>query len=431
MTMKISRKLLGDVFTLAVLFLSTGAFHSCFVDLSDTKAVAEGSPLIRALWTLFYIVVLLRAIPYRHQFLALIRSNKIIVSLALFSVASTIWSIEPRITLLRSFSLVVTTLIGIDFAIHYSIPRQVRMLCIVLGMVVLLGLVAQVCFPGFIPILDWNAEGAWSGAFSYKNVWARLVVLTTIVFLCHFRYSRFAGPLVILLIVAAVALILAARSMGGLVVLIATLAIIRLFSVLQWRPTILAMTVLAGLAIAIPATHFVLSNPGRVTGLLGRDPTLTGRTDIWPFALHSIARSPFLGHGYDAFWSPSAQDAAQIRSAVHWDTPNAHNGYIDVTLDLGFAGLILYCAGWIFTALKAIKYLKNGAGPDTTWPLAYLVFMVLYQLPESSLVIGNSIFWIVFVATACSVPALRPRHAATVKYRNDGETVIEALATTF
>ncbi len=73
--------------------------------------------------------------------------------------------------------------------------------------------------------------------------------------------------------------------------------------------------------------------------MLGRNPTLTDRTEVWADAL-SLADSPVLGAGFESFW---LGERLKIMWAKWWWQPNqAHNGYVEIYLNLGAAGLFLF-----------------------------------------------------------------------------------------
>jgi exopolysaccharide production protein ExoQ len=71
---------------------------------------------------------------------------------------------------------------------------------------------------------------------------------------------------------------------------------------------------------------------------LGRDPTLTTRTEMWPDLL-SVPINPLLGAGFESFWLGERLDFIWSR----WDfRPNqAHNGYLETYLNLGWVGVAL------------------------------------------------------------------------------------------
>src|ERR1700733_7097677 len=107
--MRISRLLWGDAFTLAVLFLGTGAFQSLVVDNTNPQAGAEGSPLMKVLWAVVYSVVALRVLSQYHRIVPVVRANKLLLFLVLFAILSTIWSEDPALTLRRGVAVLATT----------------------------------------------------------------------------------------------------------------------------------------------------------------------------------------------------------------------------------------------------------------------------------------------------------------------------------
>lgn len=401
--MRISKKFWGDAFTLAALFLASGAFQSLVVDNSNPQAGAEGSPIMKVLWAVVYSVVALRVISQYHRIMRVVRENKLLLSLVLFAILSTVWSEDPALSLRRGVAVIATTALGIDFAVRYPIREQLRLLGAVLGLTVLLSIVAQVLLPGAIPTVDTAADAdAWYGVFNQKNQFARIVVLATLVALTRTRQSRRQNVIVGLSVAAAIALVIAAKSMGGLVILIAIVLLVEVFPALRWKPKTRTALALAGVLLAIPVMYLAAQNIDSLTGMLGRDSTLTGRVKIWPLAFSSIAKSPFLGYGYEAFWY-IAPDAIRINEMVGWDTPHSHNGYIDLTLNLGLLGLGLYLAGCLVAIRRAIGFLRADGARENMWPLAYMSFTLLNQLSESSIFASNTILWVLYVAAACSV----------------------------
>src|SRR5437773_12489899 len=102
------------------------------------------------------------------------------------------------------------------------------------------------------------------------------------------------------------------------------------------KPWRLHFLVVAMLSVSVCAVFL-----GRGTGLvetMGRDPTLTGRTQIWHLVL-SMTTNPLLGTGFESFWlGPRLQ---KIWSIYWWRPNEAHNGYLEVFLNLGWVGAAL------------------------------------------------------------------------------------------
>jgi O-antigen ligase len=159
-----------------------------------------------------------------------------------------------------------------------------------------------------------------------------------------------------------------------------------------------------------------------MAGLLGRDATLTGRTNIWALALESAAERPLLGYGYSAFWNV-ATEANWISSTLHWKIPHAHNGFIDLTLQLGLVGLAIYAITYVIAVRRAMTFAFSDQGQEAMWPLAYLAFVLLYQVTESTIFVGNTILWMVYVSTVCSVGVASP----AVCTLSDSESIFDPV----
>ena len=89
---------------------------------------------------------------------------------------------------------------------------------------------------------------------------------------------------------------------------------------------------------------------GALAGMVGRDPTLTGRTVIWDAVL-SIHTNPLLGTGYESFWLGPRLTKVWLQTGVGIN--EAHNGYLEVYLNLGLIGLFLLVA-FLISSYRAI-----------------------------------------------------------------------------
>jgi O-antigen ligase len=238
---------------------------------------------------------------------------------------------------------------------------------------------------------------------AFKGNFAKIIVLANAAILCRARRSLKDYLLVAVLTLVALALIAAAHSAEALIITVAMLVLFKASGALRWKPRPLTLVTAAVLITVIPASYLVLRNLDSLTAMVGRDATFTGRRTIWPLALSSIAKSPIYGYGYSAFWEASSSQAERIREEVNWAAPHAHNGYIDLTLELGLAGLLLFGGASIIAVRRAIQVVQTDLGHEAMWPLMYLALTFFYQFTESSIVVGNTIFWILFVTVSCAL----------------------------
>jgi O-antigen ligase len=160
--------------------------------------------------------------------------------------------------------------------------------------------------------------------------------------------------------------------------------------------------------LSIPLCYAVLSsvsgfNMNRVSYMLYGDSTFTGRQVIWDFANYEIGRSPLLGWGYQSFWLVGP-DAPSILEAPGWvkNMPNAHNGYYDTMLEMGYVGLALLLS-FIITTLHAIGRMADRDRSRAWLVLSIALFIILYNYLESLWMRGFEFLWVVFVILVAEI----------------------------
>jgi exopolysaccharide production protein ExoQ len=160
--------------------------------------------------------------------------------------------------------------------------------------------------------------------------------------------------------------------------------------------------------LSIPLCYAVVSsvsgfNMNRVSFILYGDPSLTGRTFIWDFAFSEIARRPLLGWGYQSFWLVGS-DAPSVVEAPGWvkGMPNAHNGYYDTMLELGYVGygfLIVF----ILATLHAIGRVADCDRGRAWFALTVVLYVIIHNYLESIWMRGADFLWVVFVLLAIDI----------------------------
>jgi exopolysaccharide production protein ExoQ len=174
--------------------------------------------------------------------------------------------------------------------------------------------------------------------------------------------------------------------------------------------------------LSIPFFYILLSsvsnfNMGRISYILYGDSTLTGRTIIWDFAQYEIGRSALLGWGYQSFWL--VPDSPAIVDAPGWVKmmPNAHNGYYDTMLEMGYVGLALLLA-FIIATLHAIGRVADRDLARALLVLSLVLFIILYNFFESLWMRGFEFLWVVLLIVAAETARYwRPLPLRRVRYR--------------
>jgi O-antigen ligase len=165
--------------------------------------------------------------------------------------------------------------------------------------------------------------------------------------------------------------------------------------------------------------YFVLSTLSvfdlyRLSFWIYGDATLSGRTLIWDFTLWQIAHRPYLGWGYQSFWLVGS-DGPAIVDGRGWvaTMPNSHNGYLDIRLEMGYAGIALLVM-FIFATLHAIGRVAERNYGRAWFLLSVALFVCLHNLLESTWMRGGGMLWLMFLIVAADAARYWQPSASTV-----------------
>lgn len=322
------------------------------------------------------------------------------LALAMLAVASTIWSQFPLYTIRRSLPFALASLFGLYLAVRFPVQRQLRILCVTMFALALGTLVMVLVFPKVGLDMSAGHHADWQGVFTQKNTCGRMMVLATAVLLADWKptWQRMTGCALFLIVL----IMSGSRSAWGV-----ELVVLMLWAALQVAKhidapsrVISALAFICALPAAAAAVYFWR---GPLLALVGRDATLSGRTLIWQQVWIFITQRPWLGWGYEAFWRGARGEAFRVIATVHFMVFHAHNGFLEIWLDLGLAGLVLfllsYARAWrhLWTAIRA------GEIDRALWPVLVFILVLLYDLDENTLLTYNGLFWVLYVAAVANI----------------------------
>jgi O-antigen ligase len=230
-----------------------------------------------------------------------------------------------------------------------------------------------------------------------------MMVLSTIVFLTLVKILPKHRWVTVGGMVLSIALVLLSSSTTSLLILILLLSLFPLIRVLRRDPKRAAAALAIAVLLAIGASYWVTAHFDSALDLLGKDETLTGRTDLWAVAVVMALERPWLGYGYNAFWLGLGGPSAEVWRVVGWVPSHGHNGFLDVWLDLGLLGVAVFLFGFAVYSRRAVALLRKWHSPEALWPAIFLAYLFLSNLTESSLIGENSIFWVLYTATVLNI----------------------------
>ena len=264
-----------------------------------------------------------------------------------------------------------------------------------LGMVILaLGAVATVNLwvVETSPIgLDINGDAI--GIFSHKNENGAMMTVLLTACLASLVWG---GPRFGALLASGLALLLLALSgsrTSWLAALAGTAVVFLLLLRRLTTPAKLAVLLLgcgAGtvLVMVLMATHADVV--GSALALLGKDSTLTGRTVLWDLARRYFAHAPYLGHGFNAFWTEDlTSSAAFVNRVMKEDLASFHNGYIEMAIELGIVGAVLQVVLMVWFVQPLHRLLRYGDAAAAAFAAALLVVVVVASSAEVTLFVRH------------------------------------------
>ena len=158
------------------------------------------------------------------------------------------------------------------------------------------------------------------------------------------------------------------------------------------------------------ASGFLLPNAYTyVIEALGRNTTLTGRTEIWS-DLFRMDVNPLIGRGFESFWLGARADYVANKYYFH---PNqAHNGYIETYLNLGWIG-VSFLVVLIALGYQRIVDAFHRNSRSSTLRLAFLITIAAYNVTEATFKVMHPL-WIVFLLAITSWPTRQGREEDAV-----------------
>jgi exopolysaccharide production protein ExoQ len=323
-----------------------------------------------------------------------VRYAKPLLLLALLAVTSTLWSQLPASSLRSGIYYGLDTLLGIYLLTVFDLEQLMDLFMMVGVAVASLSYLMIILYPQYGIVQLTEHSGVWQGIFSEKNDAAKtfLFLLTPVLSRRIFRLKHLLYAAMLVPLIAKTG----SKTAFIALLVVASFVVCRgLFTRLSQKTALFAATVI-GLAM-LSGVGVVIVGSAQITALLGRDPTLTGRTDIWAMLLQSVMNRPLLGYGYAAFWTGMNGESGKLYQALNWVFTYAHNGLLEVWLQLGLVGLAFVCYVICRATRDALTCSVRSAEAGVEWLCTMLVLTLVYNLDEGTILFSHSLVSLCFV----------------------------------
>jgi O-antigen ligase len=277
------------------------------------------------------------------------------VLLAGWVALSTAWSFDPERT---GFLVRLELPMVLGFVIVAAVLHEIDLMKFLLHaarVTLAISVLATILLPSTRSGIWFGDEvlAGWHGLFPHKNDMGPFLALTFGIVLAadHNRLTR--------LPTLAVTAVMVAGSQS-VTALTTTLVLIAAYMWLRANRRVddrlLAITVVSTLALATGAAMGARAGLPIFLEATGKDPTFSGRTHIWEAVIGAIGEKPWIGYGREGlFFSPPNDLSLELWREIGFRAPHSHNGLLDLVLQVGIIGLVLYGALFTSTVMSAVR----------------------------------------------------------------------------
>jgi O-antigen ligase len=243
-----------------------------------------------------------------------------------------------------------------------------------------------------------HLRGAWMGIFNTHDACSITVAFLLSVPFYMRPSSSFSRLARIVYIVLSLLLIVMSQGRTGWIVAAFLLLYVSVTKYLKrYRAKdVIPIAFLSG-AAAVVAVAGVVQYYTAIVLLLGKDPTLTGRTAIWRLSIAAAMKRPLLGYGYRAFWHGLQGESANLSLAGGWIIPAAHNGFLDLWLGLGAVGVGAVVYSMFRAAKNAFTCFRAGSSSAAEWYLCIVFVTIVSNVAQLTLMVPSYLGWTLYV----------------------------------
>ena len=375
------------------------------------------------LWSALAIVSSAAAIWFMRGNFAVIRSMPIELNLFLgLLAASTFWSAYWLNTLIGLTTCLQAVIVALFLAANFDWRELLKIFANVIRVILIVSFAIEIYAATFAngqlgSLFNSSGQNAVlsqgnlfagqriQGIVANSNLLAAIALIGVIVFAVElFAKNAFAWQSISSLTLSVAAIVLS-KSAGIVFASVAVLlaAVVSLFAEgknYETRHRIYRITwVVTGVVM-----FFVLSFRREVFDILGKSPDMTHRTYIWKRVFSLFQQRPFEGWGFTGVWQPGVHPFENLIVINGQGYFQAHNAYLDVLLQVGLVGFVLFAIVLVRTFVRLWRLAVHHSSSLYLWPLLVLVAELVRAITESRLIIESAFMILILFAVKATEP---------------------------
>lgn len=373
------------------------------------QALEEGNPADRVFLSLLILLALITLAKRSFNWTGFFFRNLGLTAFLLFALVSFVWSDFPLIALKRWFRDLGNYFMVL---VVLSDPHPLEAVRTVLRRFCFLVIPLSVTLVKYFPELakhysPYSGVAEFVGAATSKNMLGSICMISGIYLFWDTvtrwsarkeRKTKWVIRLNLVFLLMTLWMLNLSQSATSEVCLVLGCVVILLFHS-AWGRRHLAL-----LRILVPVTFclyvilaFGFNLNGAMVSKLGRDPTLTDRTVIWRAVLNQHT-NPVVGTGYESFWlGPRLEGVWQYMYGIN----EAHNGYLDMYVNLGVIGVLLLVT-LLIACYQTIGKQFTSSFAMASLGMAIWAVTLFYNVTEAAF--KGGMLWLVLMITGTAIP---------------------------
>lgn len=331
---------------------------------------------------------------YLNWVIRAIRLDGYLFAFATLTVVSTIWSADAFETFKQSLIFFTTTLFGVYLILRFTLHEIIMMAAKAYTVVAVASLGLALVFPGFA--ID---EGLWDGVYFHKNGLGTASMIAIPILIIAAREGGRGRHIYYFSLGLTAFLLFMSQSKTMLVAAVASTLLLGLFQLFRGSRTLRGAVIVGVMGSALVTVGLVTLNLGVLTDFLDRDVTLTGRIPLWESLIPVILERPITGHGYKAAFGGWFSPVHDVWLAATWGPKHAHNAVIQIWVDLGLVGVVIFVIQFFRAASRALTVTATSSGLVGLWPLVAISSALLVSITERGVIASG---WLMYVVAALS-----------------------------
>lgn len=311
---------------------------------------------------------------------------------------SSLWSADRIETVKAAIIFTAVTLYATYLVMRFSLDQILRLLAIMFSV----SAVLNILFVLALPIYGIDDDGLWTGVFSQKNALGFITALSIPVLIIAGREWPGGRPIFYPAIALHAILLWGSQSKTMLVAAVVPTAAIGFFQLFRSSRTLPGAVMVGFIGSGVFAVAFATANIALLADWLDKDVSLTGRVPLWEDLLVVLADRPILGYGYDAAFGGYFSPVHDVWIQNPWDPSHAHNAVLQIWLDIGVIGVLLFLVLYFRSVNRAVRVASSMNGAVGLWPLVFLTMTLLISITESGMT-ANPLGWMMLVVAALTV----------------------------